>query len=96
IEVVALPSISDVTSLNYRTGDVVHLAPGTWLNATSFTYQWFQCTNGVCSTPIPGATSQTYVLEGSDAGHQVEAQVTASSPVSKSVTRSTALSPPIV
>jgi hypothetical protein len=96
IEVVALPSISDVTSLNYRTGDVVHLAPGTWLNATSFTYQWFQCTNGVCSTPIPGATSQTYVLEGSDAGHQVEAQVTASSPVTKSVTRSTALSPPIV
>ncbi len=92
----ALPSISDVTSLNYRTGDVLHLAPGTWLNATSFTYQWYQCTNGVCSTPIPGATSQTYVLSPSDAGHQIEAEVTASSPVTSSVTRSTALSPPIV
>ncbi len=96
IENLALPSLSDVSSLNYRTGDVVHLAPGTWLNATSFAYQWFQCTNGVCSTPIPGATSQTYVLQPGDAGHQIAAQVTASSPVTKSVTLSTALSPPIV
>ena len=52
---------------------------GTWSNSpTSYSYQWQDCnsTGGSC-TAISGATGSTYLLEGSDAGHTIRAQVTA-------------------
>lgn len=52
---------------------------GGWTNEpTAYTYQWEDCDSaGAHCTAIPGATSQFYVLTGSDVGHTVVVEETA-------------------
>jgi len=53
--------------------------PGSWLNApTGYHYRWQRChSNGSNCRAIAGASHQTYVLTGSDAGRRVRLQVEA-------------------
>jgi Ig domain of plant-specific actin-binding protein len=57
-------------------GSGVAASTGAWSNSpTSFSYQWSRCDSS-CST-IDGATSETYVVTSSDAGHDLKVTVTA-------------------
>jgi hypothetical protein len=63
------PSIAGKAQLN-QTLTETH---GTWSGSpTSFSYQWEDCSGPLpACTAIPGATSQTYTLISSDAGHTI-------------------------
>ena len=51
---------------------------GTWNTAATFAYAWLRCAaNTTGCAAIPGATGTTYVLTTADAGHTLEARVTA-------------------
>jgi len=51
---------------------------GTWNTAASFSYQWLRCAaNGSGCAAIPAATANTYPLVSADAGHVLEAVVSA-------------------
>jgi hypothetical protein len=50
---------------------------GTWLNATSFSYQWQRCsTAGGAFANVSAATLSTYTLQSGDAGYYFRCQVT--------------------
>ncbi len=53
-------------------GQTLTCNPGTWSDAESFAYRWNRD-----GTPIPGATSPTYVVPAGDAGHVLTCTVTA-------------------
>lgn len=71
--------IEPVVSGTVATGDVLTTTNGTWTNTpTSYTYQWQDCaTDGTSCSNIGGATSSTYTVASGDAGHSIEALVTA-------------------
>ena len=51
---------------------------GSWNTAASFAYQWLRCAaNGTGCAAIPAATAGTYPLVAADAGHRLEAVVSA-------------------
>ena len=60
-------------------GQSLKASNGTWSGSpTSFTYQWQDCdSSGSSCSVISGASSLSYTLTGSDAGHTVRVQVTA-------------------
>jgi len=61
-------------------GKTLTSSVGCWLNhPTAYAYQWLRCdtTGGNCVT-ISGATTNTYALTSSDAGHTMVSLVTAS------------------
>lgn len=62
-------------------GDVVTVDNGTWDNGpTSFSYQWQACPSGQAlsaCTDIAGATGSSYVVQSSDHGERLKANVTA-------------------
>ena len=62
------PSITGTPTV----GSTLKVAPGTWSNSPSLTYQWLR--NGV---PIAGATSSSYKVLPSDSTQQLGAVVTA-------------------
>lgn len=68
-----------VVSGTVATGSVLSATSGSWTGSpTSFTYQWQDCaTDGTTCSNITGATSSTYTVASGDAGHTVEAVVTA-------------------
>jgi hypothetical protein len=54
---------------------------GTWNTAVSLTYQWLRCAaDGTGCAAIPAATANTYPLVAADAGHRLEAVVSATNP----------------
>jgi Bacterial Ig-like domain (group 3) len=63
----------------YTVGQVLAEGGDTWSNSpTSFTYQWWRCTSGVCSKMITnGGMAQTYTTKAVDVGHTLEVEVTA-------------------
>jgi len=67
---------------------------GTWTgNPTSYAYQWKLCdTAGNNCSNIAGATSQTYVVQISDTGHDLRVVVTASNAAGSA----SATSPPVL
>lgn len=77
-------------------GDTLSVSTGTWSNnPTGYSYLWEDCIDGSatsCST-IPGATSSTYVLQASDVGNTVLAQVTASNAGGHAAAQSGTLGP---
>src|SRR6185437_16168056 len=72
----APPTISGTA----QQGQTLTESHGTWTNnPTSFSYQWLQCDGeGNNCQPISGATNQTYVANGNDAGHRLKVSETAS------------------
>jgi Kelch motif protein/galactose oxidase-like protein len=60
-------------------GQTLTEAHGAWANSpTSYAYQWQDCDSaGNSCSDISGATSQTYVLQATDAGHTIRVQETA-------------------
>ena len=77
---VALPTIAGSATQ----GQSLNASSGSWTGSpTSYTYQWLRCTSGSC-TPETGATSSTYVVARTDAGSQIEVEVTAVNAVGSS------------
>ncbi len=73
---VSLPSISGIVGQ----GQTLSEAHGSWTNSpTSFAYQWQDCDgSGNACSAIARATNQTYTLTGTDVGHTIRVQETAS------------------
>jgi len=71
-------------------GSVLTCAPGTWLNAPTYAYQWRR--RGVAN--IPAATATTYTLVAGDSGYLIECQVTATNGAGPVTARSNAISAP--
>jgi beta-glucanase (GH16 family) len=78
-ELVSEPVISGTVA----TGDVLSTTNGTWTGApTSYGYQWEDCApDGTACSDIAGATSNSYTVAASDAGHTIEVVVTAANAV---------------
>jgi FG-GAP repeat len=72
---VVAPSIGGTASV----GDTLSESHGGWSNdPIAYTYQWEDCDgSGNNCVGVQGATSQTYSVTGSDAGHTIEVQETA-------------------
>ncbi|MDQ6704016.1 MAG: hypothetical protein M3Z96_13495 [Pseudomonadota bacterium] len=79
----ALPSVSGVM----QAGNTLTGATGAWTNSpTSFTYQWFTTSGGPPARAVSGKNSSTYALiEGTDNGHELAIQVTASNSAGASI-----------
>jgi hypothetical protein len=78
---VPVPSIIAVPKVTGSAiqGQTLSTTPGSWSNSpTSYEYAWEDCdtSGGACST-IGGASSASYVLQGSDVGHTIRSVVTA-------------------
>lgn len=73
-------TVAPVVSGTITVGSVLSCTTGTWVcGPTSYAYQWYDLSASSVATPISGATSSTYTLQGSDYGLQVFCTVTASS-----------------
>ncbi len=72
----ARPAITGVA----QQGDMLSVSNGTWGNTpTGFSYVWEDCDgSGNNCAPITGASSSSYLLQPSDVGSTIVAQVTAS------------------
>jgi len=83
------PSISG----DAETGSVLTSSNGTWTGSLpiTYTYEWRRCNSaGASCSPIPGATSQSYIVQSADAGARIVLAVTAKN----SAGTATAVSPP--
>jgi hypothetical protein len=68
------PVVSGVAAVHQQ----LSTTNGAWNTAANFAYAWLRCAvNATGCAVIPGATGTTYVLTGADAGHTLEARVTA-------------------
>ena len=58
-------------------GQTLSVSTGTWLNfPVTYTYQWERCdATGANCAPIPGATTQTYLITPNDVGFTLAAVV---------------------
>jgi outer membrane protein assembly factor BamB len=76
--VITLPRLSGVA----KVGKSLSVTKGTWnYSPTGYAYQWLRCTStGTSCKAITGATRSSYRLTSADAGHKLEARVTASNP----------------
>jgi hypothetical protein len=68
-----------LTSGTTTVGQALSVNTGTWTNSpTSYAYQWLRCARGGGScVKIGSAKSSSYTLTAKDAGHKLEANVTA-------------------
>lgn|GEM_PF-3004702 len=82
-----------VISGTVAAGDVLSVSPGSWSgDPSSFSYQWQDCSaSGTGCVSVAGARSSTYTVGTRDAGHTLEAVVTATN-----AQGSTAAAAPIV
>jgi hypothetical protein len=72
---VARPTVSGVPAV----GRLLSSSPGTWTNATTYTYQWQRCAaDGGGCTNIAGATAPGYTPTDADAGGTLRSTVQAS------------------
>ena len=86
------PSISGTATQ----GQTLTLTRGEWIGATpiTYTYAWERCdSSGNNCVSIAGATSTTYTLTASDAGHDIRAAVTAGDSAGKTTARSNTVGP---
>jgi hemolysin type calcium-binding protein/WD40 repeat protein len=83
------PSISG----DAETGAILTSFNGTWTGSApiTYTYEWRRCNSaGTSCTVIPGATSQSYIVQAADAGSRIVLAVTAKNVAGTA----TAVSPP--
>lgn len=77
-------------------GKTLSVTNGTWANGpTAFAYQWYLCDNPgkTNCNPISGATTNSYRLHSSDAGHTLYATVTASNKDGSATAQTDAVGP---
>jgi hypothetical protein len=67
-----LPAVSGTAA----TAQTLTATPGTWLGSPTLSYQWERCNATAVCTPIPGATTTTYVVSTADIGSSLEVAVT--------------------
>jgi hypothetical protein len=68
---------------------------GTWNTSVSFAYQWLRCAaNGTGCAAIPAATASSYPIVSADAGHVLEARVSATN--AAGTTSATSAASPVV
>ncbi|HJQ73837.1 MAG TPA: hypothetical protein VJ814_03050 [Gaiellaceae bacterium] len=68
------PLLSGVAAV----GKTLTTSTGSWNTSVTFAYQWLRCApNGSACTPISGATAATHVEVAADAGHRLQARVSA-------------------
>ena len=71
---VSSPSVSGTLT----EGEVLHATTGTWINSPStFSYQWVRCSRDWQCSPVPGATSESYVLSAADVDSRLQVGVSA-------------------
>jgi subtilase family serine protease len=74
----AHPTVSGTVNEIAYQGATLTGAVGTWSPTGTFSYRWMDSTDGGATwTDIPGATSLTYVVAGSDVGKRIRITVTA-------------------
>jgi hypothetical protein len=67
-----------VVSGSPRVGQTLATTPGKWGAHATFAYRWLRCDNtGSACAPVKGATVPHYRLKPADAGHKLEAEVSA-------------------
>ncbi len=70
----AAPTLSGLPAVHKK----LSTTTGSWNTAAGFAYQWLRCAaDGTACTTISGATAATYVAVAADAGHTLEARVSA-------------------
>jgi hypothetical protein len=82
--VVPLPAAASppVVSGTAAVGKTLSTTNGAWNTTASFAYQWLRCaSDGTGCVSIPGGTAATYVATIADAGHTLEAAVSATNTV---------------
>jgi len=81
LRVVAKPTVVAVPALTgtAKVGLPLSVSTGSWTYwPTSYAYQWLRCSStGTSCVAITGATKSSYTLTTTDAGHKLEAMVTA-------------------
>jgi len=85
----ALPTISGTP----QDGQLLNASPGTWSGTQPMTYgyQWLRCdSSGANCSPIPGATSASYLVTSADVGSTLRVQVTATNSVGSGTATSNA------
>jgi fibronectin-binding autotransporter adhesin len=59
-------------------GSTLTATTGTWTGATTYSFQWQQCSSGGNNcTDIAGSTGRTYGVRSADVGHELRVEVTA-------------------
>ena len=94
----AVNNVAPSISGNTTTGSTLTANNGGWSFATSFTYQWYTCTDTPTGSPaadgnctaISGATNQTYILQNSDLGNTIAVVVVATGTDNSTTTAYTA------
>lgn len=76
-----VPSITGTATV----GQTLNADPGVWQSGTTFAYQWL-----VDGTPVPGATSASWVVDGSAVGLAVSVKVVGSNGSLTPVTKTSA------
>ncbi len=73
-------SVAPTVSGTDAVGKSLTTTTGTWTNSpTSYAYKWQRCdSSGANCADIANATSSTYQLSGTDAGHEIRSEVLAS------------------
>jgi hypothetical protein len=72
-------------------GGVLRAGPGTWSDATSFTYAWQRCSTTCVA--IPGATQAAYTVTAADVGSALRVVVTAANEVGQTAAVSAPTAP---
>jgi hypothetical protein len=70
---IPINSVAPAVTGTSQSGQVLTTTSGTWNTATSYTYQWMQNS----TTPITGATNNTYTIQTTDIGSTLSCNVTA-------------------
>lgn len=92
VSIVALPANTSQPTVTgtVSVGQTLNCSTGSWTNnPTGYTYAWLRD-----SAPILGATSASYVVSTSDAGHNLACQVTATNAAGPAMTTSASVSVP--
>jgi len=75
----------EVTFNNLYVGGILTTTNGTWTGSPTFTYQWYNVSEG---EQIAGATNNTYTLLTADAGDEINCILTATNAAGSTITNS--------
>ena len=74
-------------------GGVLRAAPGTWSDATSYSYTWQRCDAAGTCVAVPGQTQAAYTVTAADVGATIRVVVTAANAVGQTAAVSAPTAP---